>query len=86
MTTDTIVRQLTETTRNVKANVVKKEVSMLNGADIVSAASGSESDNRTFYRCGEKGHISPDGANRRIRGSKPKGTYNNRVYEGLYTR
>ena len=82
LTTDKIIRQLTETARDVKTHVVKKEASIRSGAAFVSAGSPSETDNRTCYRCGEKGHISPDCTNRPKPGWKPKGAYNNRLVRG----
>ena len=44
--------------------------------------SASDTDSRTCYRCGEKGHISPDCTNKPKPGWKPKGAYNNRLARG----
>ena len=83
MTTDKIIRQLTtETARDVKTHVVKKEVSIRSGAAFVSAVSASETDSRTCYRRGEKGHISLDCTNRPKPGWKPKEAYTNRLVRG----
>jgi len=76
LTIDRINRQLTETARDSKVNIVKKDTNVR----AVAAFLGTEHDvdMRTCYRCGEKGHISPDCTNKPKPGWKPKTLNNNR--------
>ena len=74
---DRINRQLTETARDSKVNVVKKGT----GVRAVAAFLGTEHDvdMRTSYRYGEKGHISPDCTN------KPKPAGSQRLWTTIET-
>ena len=76
LTIDRINRQLTETARDSKVNHVKKEANLRAAAAFLGT--DSDVDMRTCFRCGEKGHISPDCTNRPKPGWKPKTLYNGR--------
>ena len=81
LTIGRIHRQLNEAARDSKLNVVTREVIPSSGASFIGS-SGGFVDMCTCYRCGEKGHVSPDGTNKHKPEWKPKATDNVRNMRG----
>ena len=75
LTIDRIHRQLTETARDLKIQPVKKDVNLRSGVAFLGSADESEADTRVCYRCGARGHISPNCVNKPKPGWKPKAQY-----------
>ena len=81
LTIDRIHRQLTEAARDSKLPAVKREVNPRSSAAFIGSGVG-DIDMRTCYRCGEKGHISPECTNKPKPGWKPKAMNNFRNNKG----